>query len=55
MISDMETTGAQKKVYATPTLRVEGTLGSLTQGSQNGNFTDMSFPAHTPKNQLTFS
>lgn len=42
-------------VYEKPALTVVGSLEALTQGGQNGNKLDASFPTNTPANQLTFS
>ena len=45
----------ERRVYSAPKLKVLGTVEKITHGTQNGNFTDATFPAHTPKGQLTFS
>ena len=44
-----------KTVYEAPTLTEVGTFETLTQGTQNGNFTDAVFPSDTPRGELTFS
>ncbi len=41
--------------YQAPTVADHGTLAELTAGQMSGNFTDRDFPAHTPKQDLTFS
>jgi hypothetical protein len=41
--------------YEAPQVIDYGTLVELTAGQTNGNFTDRDFPAHTPKDDLTFS
>lgn len=43
------------KTYTRPTLRVQGNLEALTQGSSTGNMLDAAFPVGTPFSQLTFS
>lgn len=43
------------KIYTRPTLRVQGKLEALTQGTQSGDFTDAAFPSSTPRGELTFS
>lgn len=44
-----------KTAYEAPKLTVVGSFEALTQGTQNGNFTDRQFPDNTPRGQLTFS
>jgi hypothetical protein len=46
---------AQAVEYEAPEVRDYGTLFELTAGQQNGNVIDRSFPANTPKQDLTFS
>jgi hypothetical protein len=41
--------------YETPTFEVVGSVRELTLGNKHGNFTDATFPPHTPKGQITFS
>jgi hypothetical protein len=41
--------------YETPKVEDYGDLKDLTAGARAGNFTDASFPAHTPFSQITFS
>lgn len=41
--------------YETPQIVDYGDLVELTAGSADGDFTDRTFPAHTPKSDLTFS
>ena len=41
--------------YQTPEVLDYGSLTQLTAGQRDGNFTDRAFPAHTPKQDLTFS
>lgn len=41
--------------YQPPKITDHGTLTELTAGQQNGSQTDRDFPAHTPKQDLTFS
>ncbi len=45
----------QPTPYEEPKVIDYGTLFELTAGQQNGNVTDRSFPAGTPKQDLTFS
>ena len=44
-----------ERTYAKPEIVDHGTLAELTAGSSIGGSTDMTFPAGTPKGQLTFS
>jgi len=46
---------APKSAYVRPRLVVYGKLEEITQASNDGNYTDESFPAHTPRGSLTFS
>lgn len=46
---------ATKQTYARPELTKIGTFESLTQGSQDGESLDATFPANTPRGELTFS
>jgi hypothetical protein len=48
----MEKTSPQ---YEAPRIEDHGDLAELTAGTQSGEFTDASFPVHTPKKDLTFS
>ncbi|HEV7460883.1 MAG TPA: lasso RiPP family leader peptide-containing protein [Solirubrobacteraceae bacterium] len=41
--------------YETPKVVDLGDLVQVTAGQINGNFTDASFPVHTPFNDITFS
>jgi hypothetical protein len=41
--------------YETPKIEDHGSLEELTAGYKTGASTDKAFPAHTPKEQLTFS
>lgn len=41
--------------YEAPKIIDYGTLVELTAAQQDGDFTDKSFPVHTPKKDLTFS
>jgi hypothetical protein len=41
--------------YETPKVVDLGDLVQVTAGQLTGDFTDADFPAHTPKNDLTFS
>lgn len=41
--------------YVAPKLVELGTVRELTLGDADGNVTDQTFPANTPKDQLTFS
>ena len=41
--------------YEAPKLTVHGSLEDMTQGSSVGNSLDASFPAGTPKGNITFS
>lgn len=45
----------QKIPYEKPTVEDLGGLLELTAHNQDGNFTDASFPAGTPRGSLTFS
>ena len=51
----MESEKVQKADYEKPQVRDYGSLEDLTAGARNGNFTDATFPVHTPKSSLTFS
>jgi hypothetical protein len=44
-----------KTPYETPVMRQHGKVEVLTKGSRDGHFTDMMFPANTPKGDITFS
>ena len=44
-----------KKSYERPTLTLHGDIESLTQGSSTGPVTDATFPAGTPRGDVTFS
>lgn len=46
---------AESQGYEAPRIRDHGGLTDLTAGQTNGNVTDRDFPAHTPKQDLTFS
>lgn len=41
--------------YVAPAVTDLGDLTELTEGTQDGDFTDRQFPANTPKRDLTFS
>jgi hypothetical protein len=41
--------------YEAPRITDYGDLTELTAGQLSGNFTDATFPVHTPKLDLTFS
>lgn len=41
--------------YEAPRVRDYGRLTDITAGQTNGDVTDRDFPAHTPKQALTFS
>ena len=41
--------------YETPKLTEIGSFEEVTQGLDDGNFTDANFPTDTPKPDLTFS
>jgi hypothetical protein len=41
--------------YETPTIEDHGDLAELTAGNASGEFTDKTFPVHTPKKDITFS
>jgi hypothetical protein len=41
--------------YEAPKVVDYGDLVELTAGGNTGQFTDADFPAHTPKDDLTFS
>jgi hypothetical protein len=41
--------------YEAPEIRDYGRLTDITAGQQDGQVTDRDFPAHTPKQDLTFS
>lgn len=41
--------------YEAPRIVDYGDLLELTRQTSSGNFTDQSFPTHTPKSALTFS
>jgi hypothetical protein len=41
--------------YEAPKITDYGSLVELTAANQDGDFTDKSFPVHTPKKDLTFS
>ena len=41
--------------YETPRIEDHGGLEELTAGQSEGKFTDHTFPAGTPKEDLTFS
>lgn len=43
------------KIYVAPQVVDYGDLVELTAASQNGGFTDATFPAHTPAANITFS
>ncbi len=45
----------EKTVYETPELVEVGSFETLTQGTQNGDSLDATFPVNTPRGQLTFS
>jgi hypothetical protein len=45
----------QTPEYEKPTVRDYGDLAEITAGTHNGNFTDATFPAGTPRGNLTFS
>ena len=45
----------QKKPYTAPRITVLGDIEAITLGNHDGDFTDASFPANTPKRDLTFS
>jgi hypothetical protein len=44
-----------KKIYASPELITHGDVEKVTLGGVTGAHLDASFPAHTPKGDLTFS
>lgn len=46
---------AQQSQYVSPAIEDFGDLTELTEGQTDGDFTDMTFPANTPKKDLTFS
>lgn len=41
--------------YEAPAFTVLGTVAELTQGGQNGDDLDATFPVGTPRGDLTFS
>ena len=41
--------------YEAPRVTDYGSLTEITAGMADGNFTDRTFPANTPKRDLTFS
>jgi hypothetical protein len=41
--------------YEAPHIVDYGHLTDLTAGNTNGDFTDATFPVHTPKQDVTFS
>lgn len=41
--------------YEPPVLVVHGSVTELTQAQAAGNYTDRSYPSHTPVTSLTFS
>ena len=43
------------KTYTRPVLHVQGKLEAMTHGMSDGSRLDNSFPAGTPKGDLTFS
>lgn len=44
-----------KVTYEQPKIEELGSFEKLTQGGMDGNFLDATFPAGTPKGDLTFS
>jgi hypothetical protein len=42
-------------LYETPKIVDYGSLVELTAAQSDGDFTDKTFPVHTPKKDLTFS
>ena len=44
-----------KKSYEKPTLTLHGDIESLTKGMSSGPVTDATFPAGTPRGDVTFS
>jgi hypothetical protein len=42
-------------MYVAPEITEIGTVREVTLGGKDGDFTEPSFPANTPKGELTFS
>ena len=45
----------QKRKYVSPSLKVQGSIESLTKGGVSGTTLDAAFPYGTPLDAITFS